>query len=70
MYRTPPGSKTRSCIHRGNSETWESQLPPYSERPDVRDSGNQTIPRHKEGSTRVILVSSAKVEDTEKDRVE
>jgi hypothetical protein len=26
--RTPPGSKSRACLHRGNSGTWESHVSP------------------------------------------
>jgi hypothetical protein len=28
VFRTPPESETRSCVHRGNLETWESRLSP------------------------------------------
>src|SRR5712691_10042762 len=28
VSRTPPGSESGACIHRGNSGTWESQLSP------------------------------------------
>src|SRR5207244_8471139 len=28
VRRTPPGSKSGACIHRGSSGTWESQLSP------------------------------------------
>ena len=28
VRRTPPGSESGACIHRGNSGTWESQLSP------------------------------------------
>ena len=28
VFRTPPGSKTRACIHGGNLGTWESQWSP------------------------------------------
>src|SRR5215468_10609241 len=28
VFRTPPGSKSGACLHRGNSGTWESHLSP------------------------------------------
>ena len=28
VRRTPPGSKSRACMHRGSSGTWESHLFP------------------------------------------
>jgi hypothetical protein len=28
VCRTPPGSESGACLHRGNSGTWESHLPP------------------------------------------
>ena len=31
VFRTPPGSETRACSHRGNLETWESQWFPCVE---------------------------------------
>ncbi len=28
VFRTPPGSETRACTHRGSSGTWEVQMFP------------------------------------------
>src|SRR4029450_9066164 len=28
VWRTPPGSESGACMHRGNSGTWESHLSP------------------------------------------
>jgi len=37
--RTPPGSETRACAQRGNSETWESQLSPCERARKIRGTG-------------------------------
>ena len=34
VFRTPPESETRSCIQRGNLESWESQMFPCKSKAD------------------------------------
>src|SRR5215831_10285770 len=31
VYRTPPGSESGACLHRGDSGTWESQGSPWGQ---------------------------------------
>ncbi len=39
VLRTPPGSKSGACTHRGNSGTWESRLFPCQDSRKIRGTG-------------------------------
>ena len=42
--RTPPGSESRACIHRGNSETGESRLSPCTNTVGGADLSDRETP--------------------------
>jgi hypothetical protein len=82
VSRTPPGSESGACLHRGNSGTWESQLSPCraarnggpgDQRPwRVRGASTRTRARkghHKRTEARKVPGSERQAKRPERDRM-